>query len=213
MLAGRATSWRAIVGGFAEAQRRRPGQGRRAAASRARRPHRHSQRLRHDARPRTGRDPGAASTTSLATADPTARAILSDCPVRIRPAETTVAAAFMRRIERTTMDDRQEDRQAAPSTARTYDLPVLSPTAGPDVVDIRKLYGQAGVFTYDPGFTSTAACESAITFIDGDEGRPAAPRLSRSTSWRRSRTISRSATCCSTANCRPASSSTTSSTA
>jgi citrate synthase len=53
---------------------------------------------------------------------------------------------------------------------QTYDLPVLSPTIGPDVLDIRKLYGQADVFTYDPGFTSTAACESAITYIDGDKG-------------------------------------------
>ncbi|MEM7489936.1 MAG: citrate synthase [Pseudomonadota bacterium] len=53
---------------------------------------------------------------------------------------------------------------------KTYDLPVLSPTDGPDVVDIRKLYAEADVFTYDPGFTSTAACESAITFIDGDAG-------------------------------------------
>jgi citrate synthase len=52
----------------------------------------------------------------------------------------------------------------------TYDLPIYSPTAGPDVLDIRKLYGQAGVFTYDPGFTSTASCDSTITFIDGDEG-------------------------------------------
>ncbi|SLN16298.1 citrate synthase [Roseisalinus antarcticus] len=51
-----------------------------------------------------------------------------------------------------------------------YDLPVHSPTAGPDVLDIRKLYGQAGVFTYDPGFTSTASCDSTITFIDGDKG-------------------------------------------
>ncbi len=51
-----------------------------------------------------------------------------------------------------------------------YELPVLSPTAGPDVVDIRKLYAEAGVFTYDPGFTSTAACDSTITFIDGDKG-------------------------------------------
>ncbi|MEP1198628.1 MULTISPECIES: citrate synthase [unclassified Tateyamaria] len=51
-----------------------------------------------------------------------------------------------------------------------YDLPIHSPTEGPDVVDIRKLYGQAGVFTYDPGFTSTASCDSTITFIDGDEG-------------------------------------------
>ncbi len=53
---------------------------------------------------------------------------------------------------------------------QTYDLPVLTPTLGPDVLDIRKLYGQADVFTFDPGFTSTAACESAITFIDGDKG-------------------------------------------
>lgn len=53
---------------------------------------------------------------------------------------------------------------------KTYDLPVLSPTLGPDVVDIRKLYADADVFTYDPGFTSTAACESTITYIDGDKG-------------------------------------------
>ncbi len=53
---------------------------------------------------------------------------------------------------------------------KDYDLPMMSPTAGPDVVDIRKLYGQADVFTYDPGFTSTASCESTITFIDGDKG-------------------------------------------
>ena len=52
----------------------------------------------------------------------------------------------------------------------SYDLPIHSPTEGPDVLDIRKLYGQAGVFTYDPGFTSTASCDSTITFIDGDKG-------------------------------------------
>ncbi|MGH1576335.1 citrate synthase [Planktotalea sp.] len=50
------------------------------------------------------------------------------------------------------------------------DLPIHSPTAGPDVLDIRKLYAQAGVFTYDPGFTSTASCDSTITFIDGGKG-------------------------------------------
>ena len=50
------------------------------------------------------------------------------------------------------------------------DLPVYSPNLGPDVLDIRKLYAQGDVFTYDPGFTSTASCESAITFIDGDKG-------------------------------------------
>ncbi|WP_295525623.1 citrate synthase [Novosphingobium sp. Chol11] len=52
----------------------------------------------------------------------------------------------------------------------TVDMPVKSGTIGPDVVDIRKLYGQTGLFTYDPGFTSTASCDSAITYIDGDEG-------------------------------------------
>jgi len=49
-------------------------------------------------------------------------------------------------------------------------LPVLKGTLGPDVIDIRKLYATADVFTYDPGFTSTASCESQITFIDGDKG-------------------------------------------
>ena len=53
---------------------------------------------------------------------------------------------------------------------KTYELPVLSPTSGPDVIDIRKLYAQANVFTYDPGFTSTASCNSTITFIDGAKG-------------------------------------------
>lgn len=53
---------------------------------------------------------------------------------------------------------------------KSYDLPVHSPTLGPDVLDIRKLYAQADVFTFDPGFTSTASCESAITYIDGDKG-------------------------------------------
>jgi len=52
----------------------------------------------------------------------------------------------------------------------SVELPIYSPTAGPDVLDIRKLYGQAGVFTYDPGFTSTASCDSTITFIDGGKG-------------------------------------------
>jgi citrate synthase len=53
---------------------------------------------------------------------------------------------------------------------KDVEYPVLSGTVGPDVVDIRKLYGQTGMFTYDPGFTSTASCESALTYIDGDEG-------------------------------------------
>ena len=53
---------------------------------------------------------------------------------------------------------------------KTVDLPVLSGSTGPDVIDIRKLYGATDAFTYDPGFTSTAACESGLTFIDGDIG-------------------------------------------
>jgi len=53
---------------------------------------------------------------------------------------------------------------------KTYDLPMYAPTVGPDVLDIGKLYGQADVFTFDPGFTSTASCESTITYIDGDKG-------------------------------------------
>jgi citrate synthase len=47
---------------------------------------------------------------------------------------------------------------------------IRSGSVGPDVIDIRKLYAQTGAFTFDPGFTSTASCESALTYIDGDEG-------------------------------------------
>ena len=53
---------------------------------------------------------------------------------------------------------------------KTVELPVLKGTDGPAVVDVRKLYAEADVFTYDPGFTSTASCESKITFIAGDKG-------------------------------------------
>ncbi|MGH6977903.1 MAG: citrate/2-methylcitrate synthase, partial [Brevundimonas sp.] len=53
---------------------------------------------------------------------------------------------------------------------KSIDLPVLSGSTGPDVIDIRKLYAETEAFTFDPGFTSTAACESALTFIDGDVG-------------------------------------------
>ena len=53
---------------------------------------------------------------------------------------------------------------------KELELPILSPSAGPDVIDIRKLYAQGNVFTYDPGFTSTASCDSTITFIDGNKG-------------------------------------------
>ena len=52
----------------------------------------------------------------------------------------------------------------------SVDLPVYQGSVGPDVIDIRKLYGQSGMFTYDPGFLSTASCQSGITYIDGDKG-------------------------------------------
>ncbi len=50
------------------------------------------------------------------------------------------------------------------------ELPIYNGSIGPDVIDIRKLYAQTGMFTYDPGFLSTAATQSAITYIDGDKG-------------------------------------------
>ncbi len=53
---------------------------------------------------------------------------------------------------------------------KTLDFPVMSGSIGPDVVDIRTLYGRSGMFTYDPGFLSTASCNSNITYIDGDAG-------------------------------------------
>ncbi|WP_114966906.1 citrate synthase [Alkalilacustris brevis] len=53
---------------------------------------------------------------------------------------------------------------------KKLEFPMYSPTAGPDVIDIRKLYAEGDVFTYDPSYTSTASCESTITFIDGDKG-------------------------------------------
>ena len=64
---------------------------------------------------------------------------------------------------------------AKPSATLTVDnkqvqLEVRSGSIGPDVIDVGKLYRQTGCFTYDPGFTSTANCRSAITFIDGDKG-------------------------------------------
>ncbi len=53
---------------------------------------------------------------------------------------------------------------------KTVDLPIYDGTVGPSVIDVRKLYAETGHFTYDPGFTSTASCDSIITYIDGDKG-------------------------------------------
>ncbi len=68
---------------------------------------------------------------------------------------------------------KQADNKATLSFSNgtpSIDLPVYQGSIGPDVIDIRKLYGQTGMFTYDPGFLSTASCQSAITYIDGDKG-------------------------------------------
>src|SRR5579872_15073 len=70
------------------------------------------------------------------------------------------------------------DKAAEPTPAsatltvgqKSVELPIRKGTIGPAVVDIGKLYAQTGMFTYDPGFTSTASTESKITYIDGDEG-------------------------------------------
>ena len=65
----------------------------------------------------------------------------------------------------------QDDRSAKLTVGdKTLDMPIYRGTVGPDVIDIRRLYSEAGVFTYDPGYTSTGSCSSAITFIDGDKG-------------------------------------------
>ncbi|MBL6863560.1 MAG: citrate (Si)-synthase [Rhodospirillales bacterium] len=56
------------------------------------------------------------------------------------------------------------------NSGESFELPVFKGSVGPDVIDIRKLYGDTNCFTYDPGFTSTGSCESKITYIDGDEG-------------------------------------------
>ena len=53
---------------------------------------------------------------------------------------------------------------------KSIDLPIIAGSIGPNVMDIRQLYAETSTFTLDPGFTSTAACESSITYIDGDKG-------------------------------------------
>jgi citrate synthase len=70
------------------------------------------------------------------------------------------------------MESKLTKKPAATITAngKQLELPVYGGSVGPDVIDIRKLYAETNVFTYDPGFTSTASCESQITYIDGDEG-------------------------------------------
>jgi citrate synthase len=57
-----------------------------------------------------------------------------------------------------------------PDSGEESELPVRTPTAGPDVIDVTKLYAQTGAFTFDPGYAATASCESSVTYIDGEAG-------------------------------------------
>jgi len=73
-------------------------------------------------------------------------------------------------------DDKDKKKQIKPftlfnnETGQSFEIPVISGNDGPKVLDIRSIYKDTGMFTYDPGFTSTASCESAITYIDGHKG-------------------------------------------
>ena len=73
-------------------------------------------------------------------------------------------------------DDKDKKNQIKPftlfnnETGQSFEIPIISGNDGPKVLDIRSIYKDTGMFTYDPGFTSTASCESAITFIDGHKG-------------------------------------------
>ena len=55
-------------------------------------------------------------------------------------------------------------------TGKSYEIPIIKSTEGPNVLDITSLFKDTGMFTYDPGFTSTASCSSSITYIDGHQG-------------------------------------------
>jgi hypothetical protein len=90
----------------------------------------------------------------------------------------TLPHAF-RQEESMSFDPQTTHRQEAATPAgsatltvhnKQYEFPVVSGTLGPNVIDITKLYGLSGGFTYDPGFTSTASCKSDVTFTDGERG-------------------------------------------
>ncbi len=73
-------------------------------------------------------------------------------------------------MSQTAKKDAPAENVSLTDAGKNLSLPLVSGSVGPKVIDIRKLYGETGHFTYDPGFTSTASCESKITYIDGDEG-------------------------------------------
>jgi len=63
-----------------------------------------------------------------------------------------------------------ETKSSLHVAGKTIDLPIKKPTMGSEVIDMRSLFAQTGLFSFDPGFISTASCESKITYIDGDAG-------------------------------------------
>jgi citrate synthase len=77
-------------------------------------------------------------------------------------ASSTPAAKASSRKKTVTLTDN--------SSGRSWEMPILEGSTGPRVIDVRRLYADTGFFTYDPGYTSTASCDSALTYIDGDEG-------------------------------------------
>ena len=79
-----------------------------------------------------------------------------------QPSSTATAAALD--------EDNGSVTLSAPASGGSWDMQIFPGTEGPRVIDVRRLYADTGMFTYDPGFTSTASCDSKITFIDGDEG-------------------------------------------
>ncbi len=93
----------------------------------------------------------AKSATKKAPKTKTAKATPKKAPAKVKSAERTF----------TLIDSK---------TGKSYELPVLSGTCGPDVIDIRNLYAETGCFTFDPSFTATGSCKSRLTYIDGDEG-------------------------------------------
>jgi citrate synthase len=82
----------------------------------------------------------------------------------------TTASALAQGFDATQQDLTDMTDATLSIDGKTLDYKIIKGSVGPDVIDIRKLYAQTGDFTYDPGFTSTASCDSAITYIDGDQG-------------------------------------------
>jgi citrate synthase len=97
----------------------------------------------------------------------------STWPANFAPGADGCSYVALFLIEDTSMDVRSGANTKTGTLTlgdKSYTFPVYEGTIGPDVVDISKLYSQANIFTYDPGYTSTASCESKITYIDGDNG-------------------------------------------